>query len=80
MSEQIPLEEIEKVARNKYEAVLVAAQRARQINSMRLALLERIAEEDVNIDTRKVTTIALRDMIDGNVKIVHRGQKTDLDK
>ena len=30
-------EEIDKVTRNRYEAVLIASQRARQINSLRLA-------------------------------------------
>jgi len=69
MAEQILLEEVNKVSRNRYEAVLIAAQRSRQINSLRLALLERMAEEDVDIDTRKVTTIALRDLIDGNIII-----------
>lgn len=71
MAQHIPLEEVNKVSRNRYEAVLVAAQRSRQINSLRLALLERMVEEDVIIDGRKVTTIALRDLIDGRIKIKH---------
>ncbi len=61
-------EEIDKVTRNRYEAVLIASQRARQINSLRLAQLERMAEEDVTIDGRKVTSLALMDVMEGKVK------------
>lgn len=60
--------EIDKITKNRYEAVLIAAQRARQINSLRLAQLERMAEEDVTFDVRKVTTIAMQDLSDGKVK------------
>lgn len=76
MAERISMEEVDKVTRNRYEAVLIAAARSRQINSLRLAMLERMAEEDVSIDARKVTTIALRDMIDGNVQI-HRPEEVE---
>ncbi len=76
MAERISMEEIDKVTRNRYEAVLIAAARSRQINSLRLAMLERMAEEDVSIDARKVTTIALRDIIDGNIKI-HRPEEIE---
>jgi len=65
---RISFEEVDKIAINRYEAVLIAAQRARQINSMRLAQLERMAEDDVTIDGRKVTTIALQDLATGKVK------------
>jgi len=61
-------EDVDKVTRNRYEAVLIASQRARQINSLRLAQLERMAEEDVTIDGRKVTSLALLDVMDGRVK------------
>jgi len=61
-------EDVDKLTRNRYEAVLVAAQRARRINSMRLAQLERMAEEDVTIDGRKVTSIAIQDLASGKVK------------
>ena len=59
---KMSFEEIDKLTRNRYEAVLITAQRARQINSLRLALLERMAEENVSIDGRKVTSIALQDL------------------
>ncbi len=62
-------EELDKVTRNRYEAVLIASQRARHINSMRLAQLERMAEEDISIDGRKVTSLALADLAAGKVKL-----------
>ncbi|RKX18678.1 MAG: DNA-directed RNA polymerase subunit omega [Candidatus Zixiibacteriota bacterium] len=60
--------EVDKITRNRYEAVLIAAQRARRINSHRLAQLERMVEEEVNIDARKVTSIALQELSEGIVK------------
>lgn len=62
-------EELDKVTKNRYEAVLIASQRARHINSMRLAQLERMAEEDLSIDGRKVTSLALTDLSTGKIKI-----------
>jgi DNA-directed RNA polymerase omega subunit len=62
-------EELDKVTRNRYEAVLIASQRARHINSMRLAQLERMAEEDISIDGRKVTSLALADLAAGRIKL-----------
>lgn len=61
-------EEIDKITQNRYEAVLIAAQRARKINSHRQAQLERMVEEEVNIDSRKVTSIALQDLSEGVIK------------
>ncbi len=60
--------EVDKITRNRYEAVLIAAKRARRINSHRLAQLERMVEEEVNIDARKVTSIALQELSEGIVK------------
>jgi len=65
-------DEVDKLTRNRYEAVLIAAQRARHINSHRLLLLERMAEEAVEIDGRKVTSIAMQDLSDGKVKFIRR--------
>jgi DNA-directed RNA polymerase omega subunit len=65
---KISFDELDKVTQNRYEAVLIAAQRARQINAIRLAQLERMAEENVTIDGRKVTSLALQDLINGKVK------------
>ena len=74
---RINFEEVDKITRNRYEAVLVAAQRARQINSLRLALLERMAEENVDIDGRKVTSIAMQDLSDGKINFKRTGNQED---
>jgi DNA-directed RNA polymerase omega subunit len=67
----VPLDEIDDIAKNRYEAVLMASQRARQLNSIRLAKLEMLTKENVDkidIDGRKVTAIALQDCIEGRVR------------
>lgn len=64
------IEQLEKVTDNRYEAVIIAAQRARHLNSKRLAKMQR-AEEGVgafDIDGRKITMVALEDLIEGRVK------------
>jgi len=66
-------EDLDKVTRNRYEAVLIAAQRARQVNALRLAQLERMSEENVTIDGRKVTSLALQDLAAGKVKFRRLG-------
>ena len=54
---------------NRYEAVIVAAQHARQLNAHRLSKLAQAQEGDVpEIEARKITIVALRDLIDGKVK------------
>lgn len=67
----VPLDMIDELTENRYEAVLVAAQRARQLNAIRLAKLEMLTSENaesIEIDSRKVTFIALTDCINGKVK------------
>ena len=68
------INKLEGVTRNRYEAVLMASKRARQINAERLAQLEMMIEDaDIKIDYRKVTTIALEELISGKVKVKQRG-------
>ena len=67
----IPLDMFEDITRNRYEMVLIAAQRARQLNAIRLAKLEMLNQEtaeSIDIDSRKVTFVALRDCLEGKVK------------
>ena len=67
----IPLDELDNITRNRYEAVLMASQRARQLNAIRLAKLEMLNRENVDkieIDGRKVTAMALEDCIEGRVR------------
>jgi DNA-directed RNA polymerase omega subunit len=67
----VPLDELDKVTRNRYETVLIASQRARQINAIRLAKLEMLTRENadkIEIDGRKVTAIALEDFLAGKIR------------
>ena len=65
----LPLDAIDRRTTNRYEAVIVSGQRARQINADRLAKLEKMLEDQtVEVDGTKVTTLALRDVIAGRVK------------
>lgn len=67
----IPLDELDNIANNRYEAVLMASQRARQLNAIRLAKLEMLNRDNadkIEIDGRKVTAIALEDCIEGRVR------------
>jgi DNA-directed RNA polymerase subunit K/omega len=64
-----PLEGMTKVGLNPYEAIIVAAQHARNINSQRLAQIERLEEDPgVFIDPRKITMVALKEVIEGKVQ------------
>lgn len=66
-----PIDVLDKVTRNRYEAVIVAAQHARHLNAKRLAAIAQILEgdvEDVDLDTRKITAVALKDLMDGEVQ------------
>ncbi len=54
---------------NLYEAVIVASQHARILNTKRLAQLELLGEDpSVDLETRKITAVALKDVLDGRVK------------
>ena len=66
----IPIERLDDVTINRYEAVLVASKHARHLNAKRLAKLARLAEEplEIDIEARKMTAVALRDLMDGKVK------------
>jgi DNA-directed RNA polymerase subunit K/omega len=64
------LEKVVGNSKNVYEAVIIAAKKARMLNEERLAKLELMPEDDsIVIDTRKVTEIALKELSDGNIKI-----------
>ena len=54
---------------NLYEAVIVSSQHARILNTKRLAQLERLGEDpSVDLETRKITAVALKDVLDGKGK------------
>jgi DNA-directed RNA polymerase omega subunit len=67
---RIKLDEVDKVIKNRYAAVIVAAKRARHINAERISKLELMPEnEEIDIDPRKVTTRAIEELIEGKLKI-----------
>ncbi len=65
----LPIDGLSKVTRNRYEAVIVAAQHARYLNARRLAKLKQIEDgmTEVDIEARKMTAVALRELIEGKV-------------
>jgi DNA-directed RNA polymerase omega subunit len=66
---KLPIEDLEKLQINRYEAVIVAAQYARHLNAQRLRKLEQMEENpEVDIDSRKITMVALKDLLEGKVK------------
>ncbi|HWR83252.1 MAG TPA: hypothetical protein VN285_08115 [Candidatus Deferrimicrobium sp.] len=67
--ERLKFEEIDKLHVNRYEAVIIAAQHARHLNSQRLRKLDQMQEDaEVQIDSRKIAMLALKDLLDGKVK------------
>lgn len=61
------LEPLDDKTRTRYEAVLVAAARARQINSEKIAAEERGDEEAARLKKIKVTSHALNELLDGKI-------------
>jgi len=67
----VPLDMFDELTENRYQAVLIASQRARQLNQVRLAKLEMLTKENadrIEIDGRKVTYRALQDCLEGKVE------------
>lgn len=63
------IEDLDKLKLNSYEAVIVASQHARRLNLQRLAQLEQMEENpEIDLETRKITMLALKDVLDGKVK------------
>ncbi|MBD3401263.1 DNA-directed RNA polymerase subunit omega [candidate division GN15 bacterium] len=72
----IPTEQVDKITNNRYEAVIIAAQHARHLNAKRLEKVAQLEENaGLEIDGRKITGIALQDLVDGRVKY-NRGGST----
>ncbi len=71
---KLPIDEIEKLNLNRYEAIIVAAKHARRLNTQRLQKLEQMDEDpSVIIDSRKITMVALKDLLEGRVKFTRSG-------
>jgi DNA-directed RNA polymerase omega subunit len=63
-----PLDPLDKITKTRYEAVLVAAARARQLNSEKIAAEERGDEDMVRLKKIKVTSHALNELLDGEIE------------
>jgi len=69
---KVRIEDIEKLGINRYEAVIIASKYARQLNSKRLKLLEQMEENpEIDLDARKISMVALTDLLSGKVKFKH---------
>ena len=67
----VPLDGLQDLTGNRYVLVQIASQRARQLNDIRLAKLEMLSKENadkIEIDSRKVTFVALKDCLEGKVQ------------
>lgn len=61
---------LEEFAKNRYEAVLIAAARARQLNAKKIALEERGLEDDAaELKRLKMTSYALDELLDGKIDV-----------
>jgi DNA-directed RNA polymerase omega subunit len=68
---KLDMEQLDRITRNRYEAVIIAAQHARHLNAVRLRKLEQLEQDaEVDIESRKITMVALKDVIDGKVNFV----------
>ena len=63
-----PLDPLDEQAKSRYEAVLIAAARARQLNAEKVAAEERGDEEAITLKKTKVTSHALTELLDGEIK------------
>lgn len=67
----IPLERIEKVVSNLYEAVAIAAKEARRINLCR----KREEAKGTQDETKKVTVEALKRLTSGKIRYLYRSDE-----
>jgi len=64
------LEGLQECAKNRYEAVLIASARARQLNAKKLALEERgLEDEAAELKRLKMTSSALTELLDGRIEV-----------
>ena len=63
-----PLEPLDERAKSRYEAVLIAAARARQINAERIAAEERGDEQTAKPKKTKTTSRALVELLEGEIE------------
>ena len=62
-------DDLRKLGVNRYEAVIIASQHSRRLNSERIQKLERLEEDPmVELEARKISMVALKDLLEGKVK------------
>ena len=67
------LEDLPKFAKNRYEGVLIASARARQLNAKKVAMEERGMEEALELKRLKMTTFALNELVGGKIDVRRTG-------
>ncbi len=93
MIKTLPLKELEKYTSNIYEAIIVLAKRARQINDEQKQTLVNEADEEFEefdedegeievvktdyVPLPKPTTLALNELLAGRIKFEYREQEQD---
>jgi DNA-directed RNA polymerase omega subunit len=66
----VSLENLPKFAKNRYEGVLIASARARQLNSKKVALEERgMMDEAQELKRMKMTSFALNELVEGKINV-----------
>ncbi len=91
--ETIPFSELEKQTQDTFEAIVVIAKRARQVNAERLAKMElpafmedveedggfdREDLEDIDFDAiEKATTFAIREMLENDLTFRYKGESVE---
>lgn len=69
---KLPIGELKGLNLNRYEAIIVASRHARHLNNLRIKTLEKLTENpELEIEARKITMVALKDLLEGRVKF-HR--------
>jgi len=66
----LPMEKLEKIAKNRYIAVIVAAKHARKINQKKLDEKENLTEGEeppAQSSSTKITTEALKDLLEQKI-------------
>jgi DNA-directed RNA polymerase subunit K/omega len=65
-----PTVELNEQGLNLYEAIIVASKHARHLNAKRMAKLAQLeeGEAEIDIESRKMTAVALRDLLEGKVQ------------
>lgn len=73
----VSLERLREFAKNRYEGVLIASARARQLNAKKIAMEERGMEEALELKRLKMTTFAMTELVEGKLKVERPSDSID---